>query len=63
MQEQHLKPAKKMPSIVDIASIKKICVNDFALQKRFSYGTDMIDLESHRIIDLIPSRETVDVNR
>lgn len=54
---------KKMPSIVDKASVKKVCVDDFALRKRFSYGTVMVDLESHRIIDMIPSRESIDVSR
>ena len=54
---------KKMPSIVDKASVKKVCVDGFALRKRFSYGTVMVDLESHRIIDMIPSRETIDVSR
>lgn len=48
---------KKMPSLVDKSSIKKICVDDFALRKRFSYGTVMVDLESHRIVDLIPTRD------
>ena len=38
-------------------------MDDFALRKRFSYGTVMVDLESHRIIDMIPSRETIDVSR
>lgn len=52
-----------MPSIVDKASVKKVCVDDFALRKRFSYGTVMVDLESHRIIDMIPSRESIDVSR
>ena len=52
-----------MPSIVDKASVKKVCVDGFALRKRFSYGTVMVDLESHRIIDMIPSRETIDVSR
>ena len=52
---------KKMPSIVDKSSVKIVCVDDFALRKRFSYGTVMVDLGSHRIIDLIPSRETADV--
>lgn len=54
---------KKTPSIMDKDSVKKVCVDDFALQKRFSYGTVMVNLESHRIIDMIPSRETTDVSR
>ena len=36
---------KKMPSIVDKSSVKMICVDDFALRKRFSYGTVMINFE------------------
>lgn len=53
-----------MPSIVDNKStIEKICVDDFAIRKRFSYGTIMVDLETHRIIDIIPSREASDVKR
>jgi transposase len=54
---------KKIPSIVDKASVKKICVDGFALRRRFSYGTVMAGLESHRIIDLIPSRKAIDVSR
>lgn len=38
-----------------------VCVDDFALRKRFSYGTVMINLENHRIVDMIPSRDTNDV--
>ena len=52
---------KKMPSIVDNFSVKRVCVDDFALRKRFSYGTVMVDLDTHRIIDLISSRDTDDV--
>ena len=52
---------KKMPSIVDKSSVKMVCVDDFALRKRFSYGTVMINLENHRIVDMIPSRDTNDV--
>ena len=49
---------KKMPSIVDNLSVRKVCVDDFEIRKRFSYGTVMVDLETHRIIDLIPTRNT-----
>lgn len=52
-----------MPSIVDKCSAKKVCVDDFALRKRFTYGTVMVNLESHRIIDMIPSRETAEVSK
>jgi transposase len=47
-----------MPANVDKSSVKKVCVDDFAFRKRYSYGTIMVDLETHRIIDLIDSRET-----
>ena len=52
-----------MPLIIDKSKIEKICVDDFAIRKRFSYGTIMVDLETHRIIDIIPSRESSDVKR
>lgn len=52
---------KKMPNIVDESLIEKICVDDFAFRKRFSYGTVMVNLETHKIIDILPSREMVDV--
>ena len=47
-----------MPSIVDKTSVKMVCVDDFALRKRFSYGTVMINLENHRFVYMIPSRDT-----
>jgi len=40
-----------------------VCIDDFALKKRQRYGTIMVDLDTHRIVDLIPSRETSDVAR
>ena len=47
-----------MPALVDKSGVTKICVDDFAFRKRYSCGTVMVDLESHRIIDLLDSRET-----
>lgn len=47
-----------MPTIVDKSSVTKVCVDDFAFRKRYTYGTVMVDLETHRIIDIIDSRET-----
>lgn len=52
-----------MPSTVDKSLITKICVDDFAFRKRYTYGSVMVDLESHRIIDIIDSRETKDVEK
>lgn len=46
---------------MDKSSVKKVCVDDFALRKRFLYGTVMVDLESQKIIDLIPTRNTNEV--
>ena len=47
-----------MPATVDKSSVTKICVDDFAFRKRYTYGTVMVDLETHRIIDILDSRET-----
>lgn len=37
---------KKMPEIVDKSCVKKVCVDDFAFRKRYTYGTVMVDLDS-----------------
>ena len=50
-----------MPEIVDKTTVTKVCVDDFAFRKRYTYGTVMVDLETHRIIDIIDSRETKQV--
>ena len=50
-----------MPTIVDKSSVTKVCVDDFAFRKRYTYGTVMVDIETHRIIDIIYSRETKQV--
>lgn len=46
-----------MPSLVDKSVVTKVCVDDFAFRKRYTYGSVMVDLETHRIIDIIDSRE------
>ena len=38
-----------------------MCIDDFALKKRHRYGTVMIDIETHKIIDLLESRDEKDV--
>lgn len=43
---------------MDKNSVRKICVDDFAFRKRYTYGTVMIDIESHRIVDILESRDT-----
>lgn len=50
-----------MPSLVDKLTIKNICIDDFAFRKRYSYGTVMVDLDTHRIVDIIDTRETTEV--
>lgn len=39
------------------ATITKVCIDDFALKKREKYGTIMVDIETHRVIDLLDSRD------
>lgn len=48
---------------VDKDNVTAVCIDDFALKKRYSYGTVMVDLETHKIIDMIPSRDSDDVSR
>ena len=49
--------------IIDKEKIRKVCIDDFALKKRHNYGTVMIDIETHQIIDMIDSREEDDVTK
>jgi len=34
-----------------------VCIDNFAMKKRETYGTMMVDIDSHRVIDMIESRE------
>ena len=42
-------------------AVTKVCIDDFAFRKRKTYGTIMVDIDTHRIIDLLASREAADV--
>ena len=46
----------------NFSDIKYVCIDDFALKKRQRYGTVMVDLETHKIVDMIESREMSDVS-
>ncbi|WP_269800729.1 ISL3 family transposase [Bacillus cereus] len=39
----------------------KVCIDDFAIKKGHRYGTIMVNIETHKIVDLIPSRDLEDV--
>jgi transposase len=43
--------------------VSGICIDDFALKKRLSYGTIMVDISTHRIVDRIDSREYDEVKK
>jgi len=49
------------PNKIDKRLVKRICIDDFAFKKGHNYGTVMIDIDTGRIIDLLPSRKTADV--
>jgi transposase len=54
---------KKEIQIIDKSSVTKICIDDFAMKKRYTYGTVMIDIETRKIIDILESRDLEDVTK
>ncbi len=48
---------------MDKLSIKKICIDDFALKKREKYATVMIDIETRKVVDILNSRDLEDVKK
>jgi len=52
---------KKLVTRINKDGVTAVCIDDFALKKRQRYGTIMVDLHSHKLIDMIESREMNDV--
>lgn len=48
--------------IIDKEKITKICIDDFAIKKRYRYGTIMINIETKQVVDLLESREIKEVS-
>lgn len=42
-------------------AVTKVCIDDFVFRKRKTYGTIMVDIDTHQVIDLLASREIEDV--
>ncbi len=52
---------KKDSIIFDKTQITKVCIDAFALRKRKIYGTVMVGIATHVIVDMIDSRKHDDV--
>lgn len=52
---------KKIEHEIDYESPVIVCIDDFALKKRQTYGTILINLETRKIIDILNSRNVEDV--
>ncbi|WP_209125518.1 transposase [Alkalihalobacillus sp. BA299] len=52
---------KKNEPTINKEKIEAVCIDNFAMKKRTSYSTVMVDLNDGRIIDIIESRDKNDV--
>ena len=53
----------KKAVLIDRDTVKRICIDDFALKRREKYATVMIDIESGKVIDILNSRDYDDVKQ
>jgi Transposase. len=54
---------EKPPKTVAKNKIYKVCIDNFAFKRRYTYGTIMVDIEPYRILDLLDFREKESVTQ
>ena len=47
--------------MIEKSGIYRVCIDDFATKKRYTYGTVMADIDTGRIVDMLESRESAEV--
>ena len=56
-----MQSVKKTETNIDKTGVTKVCIDDFALRRRFRYGTIMVNIDTDRVIDMLESRASADV--
>lgn len=49
--------------MIDKRKVKKVGIDDFAIKRGQRYGSIMIDLETHKVVDMLSSREPEKVEK
>lgn len=58
-----LRIVRKINLDTDCSSVKHLCIDDFAVRKGRAYRTLIIDADTHRPLEIVPSREKDDVKK